>query len=589
MFAKIQKWNTLRNQILVNFLVVMAIVLLIVSFLMFNQVSSLVKKNANKQIQQTAVEANGRLDSLYEQVNTTSKLVMTNDSIQGAMAKEYGGKHVTYADSQQLNRIVNTIQANSNGIFSFELYAKNQKRILPYDDTSLNSRIDEKWIQQANKARGRLVWTGVDSRDPHFIVALRRVNLVNHDYAYAGYLLVRIYCDYFQSADQSNNTNQYSILLDRQLHPIFSNYHGSLEPIIKNRALPSVSLNKQDYMITKQTSEDTGWTFLILTPVKELTKGVSVIRAGIIFSGIIGLFIFFICSLFLSNIITNPIIKLTKTMEQASQGSLSLNPSVTTVSEINKLNSTYNQLAKETNHLIKMVYQKELTRSRSELKALQAQINPHFLFNTLDALRWSLEENDEEELAELVIAMSNLFRYTITKQKGGDWVTIKEEMDHIENYMEIMKMRFGNQLRWDITLPPEWGHIKIPKLIIQPLVENAVLHGAGNKLQPCTITVWIHPSAEKDYLKVLVSDDGPGINPEKLVFIRNSMKEGGLSSGKGGNGMALSNVHKRLELYYQGLLKKGLTITSRENVGTTVSFEIPIMGEEEHCLTKKPS
>jgi two-component system sensor histidine kinase YesM len=370
-------------------------------------------------------------------------------------------------------------------------------------------------------------------------------------------------------------------LIDKDLKPILSNYDKSIEPITRNEK-PTITLDNQEYIVTKQTSNETEWTLIILTPIKALTEGISVLRTGIIISGIIGFIIFFTSSLFLSTYITKPIIKLTETMQQASAGSLYMNPTVTTINEINELNSTYNQLVKETNHLINMVYQKEITRSRSELKALQAQINPHFLFNTLDALRWSLEDKEEEDLAEFVVSMSELFRYTITKQSDEDWVTIKEEIHHIENYMDIIKMRFGDHLQWNLTLPLEWEKVKIPKLLIQPLVENAVLHGAGKKVNPCTISVSIFPTEDNKYLHILVEDDGPGINQEKLESIHQALQSGGIQS-KTGNGMAISNVHKRLELYYQNHLKKGLTIESNVNMGTKVSFVIPVKGEEEQC------
>ena len=586
MFSKLQKWNTLRNQILVVFLVVMVIVLLIVGLLTFNKVSTLLKNNAEKQIQQTAVEANGRLESLYKQINMASKLVMTNDTIQRTLTKAYGGNPISFAERQQLKGIVNTIQANTEGIFSFELYTNMMNSLVPIDDTNLVTRIDGKWIQQADSAHGRLVWIGDDPRNSDNILALRRVNLMGRGYANGGYLLISIYRNYLQfvDLDETKIENQYSILLDQNSMVILSNYNRPLEPIIKNAA-PTLSLNNQEYMMTKQTSNETGWTMVILTPVKALTKGINVLRSVIIISGIIGFIIFLISSLFLSTFITRPIIKLTKTMQQASAGLLTMNPSVNTVNEISELNSTYNQLVKETNHLIKMVYQKEITRNRSELKALQAQINPHFLFNTLDALKWTLEDKDEEELAEFVVAMSNLFRYTITKQNDGDWVSIKDEIQHIENYMEIMKMRFGDHLKWKLNMPLEAGHVKIPKLLIQPLVENAVLHGAGNTMQPCTISVTIQPSADHEYLQILVEDDGPGIHPEKLDSIKQAIQSGGIIS-KSGSGMAISNVHKRLELYYPDRLRSGLTIMSEVNIGTTVSFVIPVKGEESHVEDK---
>lgn len=580
MFSKLHKWNTLRNQILVVFLVVIAIVLMIVGALTYNQVSAMLKNNADKQIHQTAVEANGRLESLYKQISTASKLVMTNGNVQRVLTNAYEGQEVGFSERQQLEGIVNIIQANSEGIFSFELYTSNMKRLLPLDDKSLMTRIDEKWIHRANRANGRLVWIGDDPSNSDNILALRRVNLMGEDYANGGYLLISIYRSYLQFPNH-DESNQYSILIDKDVKPILSNYDQSLAPILKNED-PTILLNNQEYMVTKQTSNETEWTLIILTPIKALTEGISVLRTGIILSGIIGFIIFFISSLFLSTYITKPIIKLTETMQQASAGSLTMNPSITTINEINELNSTYNQLVKETNHLINMVYQKEITRSRSELKALQAQINPHFLFNTLDALRWSLEDKEEEDLAEFVVAMSELFRYTITKQSDDDLVTIKDEIHHIENYMEIIKMRFGDHLQWNRILPSEWEKVKIPKLLIQPLVENAVLHGAGNKLKPCTISVTIQASLDRKYLEVIVEDDGPGIPQEKLEAIQLALHSGGMDSKKG-NGMAISNVHKRLELYYQDRLKKGLTIVSEVAIGTKVSFVIPLKGEEEQC------
>ncbi|MFH7820529.1 sensor histidine kinase [Neobacillus thermocopriae] len=579
MFLKLQKWNTLRNQILVVFLTVMLIVLVIVSFITFNRVSALLKNNAEKQIYQTAVEANGRLESLYKQISTSSKLVMTNDSIQRTLIKANQGYSIPFSERQQLERIINTIQANTDGIFSFEIYKDTKNRLIPLDDTNLVTIIDKKWIKRADDANGRLVWIGDDPRNSDNILALRRINLINRGFESGGYLLISIYRDYLQfvDPDETNIENQYSILLDHDLKPILSNYNQSLDPIIKNVG-PIMTLNQQEYMVTKQRSNETGWTLVILTPVKALTEGISVLRTGIMIAGIIGFIIFLVSTLFLSTYITRPIIKLTETMQRASAGSLTMNPHVAAVHEISELNSTYNQLVKETNHLIKMVYQKEITRSRSELKALQAQINPHFLFNTLDALKWALEDKGEEELAEFVVAMSNLFRYTITKQTDGDWVPIKDEIEHIENYMEIMKMRFGNQLNWQLNMPPEIERIKIPKLLIQPLVENAVLHGAGNTVKPCTISVSIRPVEDGEHLQICVEDDGPGINQDKLITIKQAMRSGGVMSKKG-NGMAIFNVHKRLELYYQ---KSGLTIVSEENRGTEVSFIVPVKGEENH-------
>ena len=577
MISLFRQWNTLRNQILFVFLSVMLFVLIFVSVLIFSQVSSLLRINAEKQMEQVAVEANGRIETLYEQLNMTSKLVATNDQVQKSLTMEYQNKHVNFYERQELMGIVNTITANSNGIFSFQLFTTKKMRILPLGDANLMTELKEEWIHRADEAKGNLVWIGQDPNDSNFFLVIRRVNLMNRSFANGGYLLFSIYRDYFQFANQdlTSNTNQYFILQDQANKPIITNYEQTGYSIAQMKE-EIVHMNKRDYIVTRNHSFITGWTLFIFTPISTLTTGITVLRTSIIIAGIIGVLIFLICSFFLSNMITKPIIRLTNTMKFAGEGSLPLNPNMHSINEINELNSTYNQLVKETNHLIKMVYQKEIIRSRSELRALQAQINPHFLFNTLDALHWSLEEKEEEELSELVVRMSNLFRYTISKSSEDEWVYIKEEIAHIEDYMEIMKMRFGEELRCNIHLPTIFERVKIPKFLIQPLVENSVLHGAENKVGRCTINILVEAVAAADKIRITVKDDGIGISEQKLKSIKDSMKQGGIVS-ETGKGMAISNVHKRLTLYYQEK-QEGLIIKSVENEETVITFEIPIDG-----------
>ncbi|WP_407668014.1 sensor histidine kinase [Paenibacillus wulumuqiensis] len=576
-----RKWNTLRNQVLFVFLVVMVIVLLIVSVMTFRPISSMLQDHTEHQIQQVAVEANGRFESLYEQINMVSKLVTTNQNVQNVLLRKYYNDPVSFKERQNLKGIVNTIQANSDGISSFELYTKQLERVLPLDDGSLSRRVTKEWIAKADQAGGRLVWIGNDSTDRNYFLAIRRVNLMDRNYSTGGYLLVSMYRYYFQFANQqpAAKTDQYSLLLGQHMETISSNYKGPLTNIIHHpQQMPIVELENQRYIMARQQSMVTGWTVLILTPVSALYKSIDVLRTGIIYAGIIGILIFFICSYLLSTIITKPILRLTRTMQQAIEGPLTVNPEIHAVNEINELNSTYNQLVKETNHLIQMVYEKEITRSRSELKALQAQINPHFLFNALDALRWSLEDRDQEELAEQVVAMSNLFRYTISRQEGDEWVQLQQEIRHIDNYMEVMQMRFGERLHYQMDMPPDVSQVRIPRLLIQPLVENAILHGAGNKKGDCTVRVLVRPNQEAGLLYIDVQDDGPGMDDTTLEEIRHAMRSGGIvrhpDEGTG-SGIALSNVYQRLTLYFPDLIDP-LRIESKLNQGTCISLAIPI-------------
>ncbi|WP_246188440.1 sensor histidine kinase [Metabacillus lacus] len=556
----------------------MAIVLLLVGAVTFNSVADLLVNNAETQIQETALQTNGRMESLFEQVDMLSKQVATNSSVQSLLQRTMQGETVAYQDKQSLVQLTNMYEAYSNGITSFEIYTNNTRRIIPIDDASLRSRISDQWISKADEAKGKLVWIGRDSQDPQYFLAIRRISLIDRWFSKGGYLLMRIDESYFQITEDPKQ--QYMIVLDDAMNPVASNYYRDIGPIVDSDS-SRLELNKNEYMMVKRTSQTNGWTVLILTPVSSLMEGVSALRNAVLFSAMIGFIFFMISSYFLSTLITKPLFRLTKAMKAANNGKLSFNHMNSSTIEIKQLNDTYNQLVEQTNHLIQVVYEKELIRSRTELKALQAQIDPHFLFNTLNSLYWSLEEKGEDELAQQVIAMSDLFRYTITNSSSQEWVTLKQERDHIERYMQIMKMRFGDRFTGKIEVNEEFFNVKIPKLLIQPLVENAIVHGIRSQTGTGFVKVLISPSYKNGRLRVEVADNGAGIDEPTIQQIYESMESGNYIASKG-TGMAIGNVHKRLKLYYEEEGIKGIAITSRQNEGTSVIFEIPAKRGADH-------
>jgi two-component system sensor histidine kinase YesM len=241
--------------------------------------------------------------------------------------------------------------------------------------------------------------------------------------------------------------------------------------------------------------------------------------------------------------------------------------------EINELNNTYNQMVHSLNELIEVVYQKEIVQSRTELKALQAQINPHFLFNTLEAFYWALDEKGEEELAQIVVDMSGLFRYVINRTDDDEWVTIGDELDHAERYLKIMEMRMLDRLSWRIESDEACRSVPLPKLLIQPLVENAILHGVEQRVGPGTVMLIVRPSSRPGYTLVTVTDDGPGMDAAKISSIYHTMEKGSMRSSKG-TGIGIANIERRLKLSYVDNTD-GLEIRSEEGYGTSISFEIP--------------
>lgn len=595
---RFREWNTLRNQMLVGFLGVMIIILCVVGVFTFDSVSRLLKNNAEKHIQQTAVEANGRLEAVLNQIDSLTTQVATNAYVQKVLLNEQSGKRATFAERQALLSSIKIVQTYADGITSVELYSGDNRRLFPLDEGRLDKKVGQEWIARAKEGKGRMVWIGKDPLEPNTVLAIRSVSLMDHWFTHGGYVLVRMDREAFRlseslSGDGGRETMlvvgpNYSLIASSA--PIFN--AGAIRPLVEAEETV-VSIGKEKYMLVKQSSEVTGWIFLILTPVSAITEGISVLRTAILMSAGLGTLLFIVLSFPMSTIITRPVFKLIKTMRGARLGGLKPTTRISSTIEINELNHTYNQMVEHMNELIELVYEKELIQSRTELKALQAQIHPHFLFNTLEALYWSLQEKQEEELAEYVIAMADLFRYTITGPNKEEWVTLGDELEHIERYLLIMKMRLGDRIAWSVSTSPAYAAVRMPKLLIQPLVENAILHGIEGRIGPGTVTIRVEPAGDGIHLGISVEDDGRGMDEETLRSVNRAL-ESGQSPPSKGTGMGIFNVRQRLKIYYgrgggraggeterPGRLEPGLSVSSGSGEGTRVTITIPLRTGEE--------
>jgi len=586
--------NTLRNQIFAGFTVTMIAVLTFAGVYIYGQVSDLLKSSAEKHIQQTAVQMNGRLDALLEQIDSLSTQIATNSYVQKLLQSEANGVPANFNERQSLLQIANGYMAYSSGIQSLELYTNDYRRLFPLDDIGLPSRVAKEWIEVADRKKGRLVWIGIDPRQPDTVLAIRRVSLIEQGYSAGGYVAVHIHRGYFEMNETAENdgsaNGEFMLLADSNGQTITSDLPIEDASAVLRQSGGTVNINGDPYLAVRQSSASTGWSLVLLTRIQATTEGISVLRTAILVSIGIGAVAFLVLSLFLSTVVTRPILKLMRTMRGARLGGLKPNPSPSPVIaslEIRELNNTYNQMVTHMNELIQVVYEKEITQSRTELKALQAQINPHFLFNTLEAIYWSLEDKGEEELANIVVAMSGLFRYVIGRNGNDDeWVTVKDELEHAERYLQIMTMRLGDRLSWRIEAEPGLENAPIPKLLIQPLVENAILHGVESKLGPGSVVVEVFASAERPGCAVVkVKDDGPGMDEETVAKLLRSAENRSPDPASRGTGVAIANVQRRLKLYFpetsEAASASRLKIDSIPGEGTSVSFEITIPRGED--------
>ena len=221
-----------------------------------------------------------------------------------------------------------------------------------------------------------------------------------------------------------------------------------------------------------------------------------------------------------------------------------------------------------TRALMDQILQEQEKKRLYELNALQAQINPHFLYNTLDSIIWMEERGRSREAITMVSALAKLFRISISK--GRSVITVREELEHVRNYLIIQKMRFKDKFTYEITAQEEALGERTVKLIVQPLVENAINH-AIDETQPEALNIHIDAGVTREELIFTVADDGIGMPPEVLESL--------LTAPAGKSGIGVKNVHERIQLTYGD--RYGLTVHSVEDEGTTVTIRLPRCGKGE--------
>jgi two-component system, sensor histidine kinase YesM len=278
----------------------------------------------------------------------------------------------------------------------------------------------------------------------------------------------------------------------------------------------------------------------------------------------------FVATWRISQSIYSPIKKLHDVTNTITRNDLQALMTRDNVDEITELGMSFNIMVGRIRELLDAKLKEHETLKKAELRALQAQINPHFLYNTLDAIIWMAESKKTDEVVELVSHLSNFFRISLSK--GKDWITIGEEIARTRSYLIIQKMRYRDILDFSIEADPLVENGTVLTLILQPLVENALYHGVKHKRKGGTIVVRAQRRGDDEVL-LEVQDDGIGIPPDKVLEIRSALADES-DDIHPESGFALVNVNRRIQLYYGR--QYGLSLTSEYGRGTRVAIVIPL-------------
>lgn len=341
----------------------------------------------------------------------------------------------------------------------------------------------------------------------------------------------------------------------------------------------SSETNKESHKIEyNQEIAGEGVTLTAVFDKAGLAADFRVTLSLMLFALVVFLILFIVLAYFLARYLTEPITVLSHIMAHPREKNRAVeSPYMNRTDEIGTLYNQYQTMLEENNHYIKSEYENKMILMDTQMKALESQINAHFLYNTLEAINSLAEIEGAEDISVMALALGDMFRYSI-KTKGA-LVTLEKELAHVKNFVAIQQIRFDNGFRFEMDVPEELYSCRILKLILQPLVENALYHG----LLHCNAGSSIYLSARKEnkIIYFTVKDDGVGMASETLEQLQKLLEEKpkfGELSQHANESIGLKNINARIRLYYGE--DYGLSVKSEQGCGTTVQIKIPELAEE---------
>ncbi len=387
-----------------------------------------------------------------------------------------------------------------------------------------------------------------------------------------GFLIITIMLkDVIGETESGNlNSNVYNMVFDQDdtllsIDDANKNYFGknrdTLEPLLLSLKEKD-SLFLKDYLVVKTVNEITGWKILSAFPIKELNSNVLKTRNLTIFYCIVSLLVLFVITYLLSNSFSKRIIKISNNMIRFKSGNFDRFIVDEHNDEIGDLARDFNEMTLRIKNLINDIYQANIDRKEAQLKALQAQINPHFLYNSLSSISRLGNIGDSESINKMVRALTTFYRMTLNK--GKDIIKIAYEMEQIKAYVDIYKIRKGEDFKIVYDIDANVMEYYTIKVILQPFIENVLEHAIYNRNAPVNILVSAKEEAGRIVFKIV--DDGIGMKGDILKSVL---------SGEGSvkNGYGIKNVDERIKLQYGN--DYGLSVFSKLGIGTTITVVIP--------------
>lgn len=541
----------LYKKILLSYILIIVIPLIMVAAITGNITSRYINEEVKKTTFQTLNQANKNISKMLENMKNAILYVSMNKELQYNLSRN--GGETPFQINREVTAIRNSIlypgifNENYSSVEIFALHKNQYPMRLEQNDVMSSKVVENKvWYKKTIQQNGRLYWYINDDFGKQMISVSRLVfDIKNFAKPIA---VISVDMDMSKVASVVSDIHLGKTgkvyLVDDKGKLIYSEdksflYRYTTKLYNSSAGSDFVTINGNKIMVIYNTLPQNGWKLVGMVSMAELNEKAEMIRNFIYLTALLSLVIAALISLYFSYSISQPIIKLATEMKKVEKGNFNISVEENWGGEIGVLYSSFNYMIKRINELIHEVYLSKIKEKDAELKALQAQINPHFLYNTLDTVNWLAVKHNVPEISKIVNSLASILRYSINK--GNDVTTVENELKHVESYITIQKIRFKDKFEVSFNIDKRVLHYKTIKLILQPLVENAIIHGIETYEGKGKILINGYLDGEKIVFEVI--NNG---NPIDLDLVNKLLD----SPADDKDSYGIQNVNERIKLYY---------------------------------------
>ncbi|WP_235782011.1 cache domain-containing sensor histidine kinase [Paenibacillus senegalensis] len=582
----------LQNKLIVLFLLLCFIPLTMLGTFSYYRSSEVIQQKVYQTVLENLSQVNYGLNYFMSDIEQLSMYIYSNQDIQDVLAKpEERSLLEKHEDSKTISNVLDAFLGFKSWDIQIYLLGLNGDRyftgdLLPTAYSSFNPN----WglFRKAGLADGNIAWdtqyTIKKTDDYGAVISLGRLIKNIETNEPLGYLVIDVMEPAL--ADKYNKAQVYPggqvLLLDRGGYIVSSTpSKQEVGTRLEDGFLSSVlggtkgyfrwnDPNGVQFMVVYDTSETTGFKMVNKIPVAAITKDSQSIRNLTLIVIALEVIVFFIIAFLLSRTLTRPIRKLKALMSRVEEGNLNVTFPARSEDEIGQLGQSFNNMLRQIKLLINEVYEKQLRVQEAELKAVHAQFNPHFLYNALDSINWMARIHKLDDISRTAVSLGELLRFSISKD--GVFIRVEEDIRQIQNYLNIQQMRYRDKFSVSIDIQPEIKRLYTLKLLLQPVIENAVTHGLEMKLGQGKLM--IQGMLIGDKIRFTIEDDGIGMDIRTVEQILRGEYH---SVHHKNTGIGLENVRKRLMLYFKE--HSSFRVESAPGVGTKVIIELPVIEE----------